>query len=285
VTDAGEAYVLYGSNGNNQVTIGSTGKTATYTDADGDLVTIRVNKGTLSESDFQLGGANFLGGATLQKIDFSSHGDLEGASVRISAQPQVVNGTLHGDGLANVGAFVADQINLGKVGIAGDLGRIVASSVKSLAVNSIGTQGLSTQAGLDSSLTSIVGTVAKLSVRTNIEGVTIASAQFGKARVGGDLQDSLLILSGGTAAAGKPAVAIKSLAIGGDLDHTQIWVVRARSEVSQMWPSGRCRSGVIGWRAASPLESRRIPTASSAAWTINYTAAATRGLSRVSRVS
>lgn len=221
-TDNGASYVLFGSNGDNNVTIDATGKIATYTDADGDLVTIKVNKGTLSADDFQLSGANYLGGATLQKIDFTGHTDLEGANFSITAKPQMVNGVKMGDGLANVGFVDASNVNFAKVGIGGDLGRITASSMKTFTVNSIGTAGLTTQAGNDSSLTSIVSSVAALTVKTNMEGVTWAGAKIGKAKVGGDLEDSLFVLSGGPVPAKGPAMALKSLTVGGDLDNTRI---------------------------------------------------------------
>jgi hypothetical protein len=222
-TDAGRSYVVFGSNGSNFVEIGSTGKTATYTDADGDLVTIKVSKGTLDPSEFQLGGANYLGGATLQKVNFAGHDDLQGANVTISAKPQVIDGVLRGDGKVNVGDIEADSINFGAVKIAGDLGRIFASSAKTLTVDSFGSAGLSTQAGMGASSISVIGGLPKLTVKTNVENVTIASSQLGIVKIGGDLENSVLVLSGSAApSVTKPAVALKKLTIGGDIDHSQI---------------------------------------------------------------
>jgi len=221
-TANGGSYVIYGSNGNNDVTIDVTGKIATYTDADGDLVTIKVNKGTLSADDFQLSGANSLGGATLQKIDFSNHADLDGANFSITAKPQVINGVKMGDGLANVGFVDAASLNFAKVNIGGDVGRITASSIKTFTANSIGTAGLTTQAGNDSSLISVLGNVSTLTVKTNVEGATLVGSKIGKAKIGGDLEDSLLVLGGGPAPAQGPAMALKSLTVGGDLDNTRI---------------------------------------------------------------
>jgi hypothetical protein len=223
-TDAGESYVLFGFNGDNFVTVGADGKTATYTDADGDLVTIRVSKGTLDANDFVLSGANYLGGATLQKIDFNGRADLEGANVKITAKPQLIGGALRGDGLANVGTFDGDSVNFSSVKIGGDLGHIFASSAKSLTVNSLGSAGLSTQKGMDANLNSVIGSVKTLVVKTDVSGVNFASAQLGKVSIGGDLDNSLFALSGGPVTGQKPATALKSLTVGGDLDHTQILV-------------------------------------------------------------
>jgi hypothetical protein len=88
VTEAGEGYVVFGSNGGNKVSIGVDGKTATYTDADGDLVTIKVNKGTLLDTEFSLSGQNALGGSTLQAINFNGHTDLAGSNLTITASPK-----------------------------------------------------------------------------------------------------------------------------------------------------------------------------------------------------
>jgi hypothetical protein len=220
---AGESYVVFGSNGGNAVTIGANGKTATYTDADGDLVTIKVTKGQLDAGEFQLSGANALGGATLQMIDFSKHTELNGGNFTISAKPQMINGALHGDGLVNLGYLNADSVNFGTVKIGGDLGRFAVSSIKSLTVGSIGGQGLSTQAGNAASLVSVLGSIKQLNVKTNIEDATLVGAQLGTVKVGGDIEDSSFFLSGGAVPAKTPALALKSLTVNGDLSGSRIF--------------------------------------------------------------
>jgi len=227
VNGAGESYVVFGSSGDNAVTIDATGKIATYTDADGDLVTIKINKGTLSADDFILSGANYLGGATLNKIDFADHANLIGANVTIKAKPQMINGKLRGDGLADIGAFDATNVNLGKVSIGGDLGRFALASAKSFTVNSMGVDGTSTQKGLTASLNSVTGFLPSLTVKTNMEGVNLLAAKLGNVKIGGDLENSFFAVDGGALPAKGPALALKSLTVGGDMDHSQVLAGRS----------------------------------------------------------
>ena len=218
---AGSSFVVFGSNGGNQVTIGASGKTATYTDMGGDLVTIKVNKGTLTADDFTLTGANALGGATLRNIDFTDQSELSGANLSVSAKPQVIDGVLRRDGLANVGALDAGNLSLGKVKIGGDLGRfklgdsLARFSAKSLTVNSLGTLGLDTQGGVDSStLSTFTGLLGKLSVKTG---------RLVSLNIGGSFSDSLVTLFGtNDPDSGKDAVALKRLSVAGNLENTRI---------------------------------------------------------------
>jgi hypothetical protein len=222
-TDAGMSYVIYGSNGNNQVTIGADGKTASYTDVDGDLVTVKVNKGTLEANDFVLSGANYLGGATLQKINFNGDTDLEGANVKITAVPQSINGVLMGDGLANVGNFDASGVSFKKVNVAGDVGKLTTSGAKSITLNSFGAQGTSTQLGTDADLLSLIGGAPNLTVKTDISGITYVGAQVGKVKVGGDIESSKFFLSGGPdPTSQKDSVSLKKLTVGGNLDNSSV---------------------------------------------------------------
>ncbi len=210
--DGGRTFLVFGSNGNNQVTVTADGKTATYTDVDGDLVTVKSSVGKLTPDLFKLSGANADGGSTLRQIDIANNDAFKGASFTISAKPQLAGGTLHGDGLANIGAFDADSVNLGTVKIAGDVGHIDASTIKALTVNSLGAAGLSTQAGHGASLNSVIGKLPQLNVKTNVDGVFLTGANFGKLKVGGDVSNSSIV----------PTSVLKSLTIGGDLDHSRI---------------------------------------------------------------
>src|SRR5438067_2696317 len=104
-----------------------------YTDVDGDAVTVKTSKGT----DAQLEAIThpFLVaaglGAQLQKIDFSldpTH--FLGTDITITAHPQFADADkiLDGDGHANIGFINATGINLGKVTVNGDLGKIEAGN-------------------------------------------------------------------------------------------------------------------------------------------------------------
>ncbi len=151
--------------------------TATYTDADGDLVKIQVSRGTLDKSDFVLV-ANGLG-ADLRKINFSDdNGEFAGANITITAQ----RGTFNGNGFANIGFLDSTAADLGKVKIKGDLGRINAGlpgsskpAVKSLTVQSMGALGLATQ-DVGGTLTSeFAGNVGTISTKSDLDGATLAA--------------------------------------------------------------------------------------------------------------
>ena len=121
------------------------GKSATYTDIDGDSVTITVSKGTLTFADFTPSVGDNI---QLQELDLSA-GGFDGANISMKV---VKNGT--GNGFADIGYINSSGHDLGTVSVLGNLGRIdagdgdlTAPAVKSLTVRSIGVQGLVTQGG------------------------------------------------------------------------------------------------------------------------------------------
>jgi hypothetical protein len=164
--------------------------TATYTDVDGDNVTIKVSKGTLRAGLFTTLATGK--GDQLQEIDFSG-GGFDGASLTISAAKVV-----GGDGLANVGYINSTGRDLGTVTVKGDLGRIVVGTdnaivpaVKALAVNSMGQLGTDTQASGGSLESDINGTLGTLSVKHDVAGalvnVTGTNGSIGAITIGGSL--------------------------------------------------------------------------------------------------
>lgn len=120
--------------------------TLTYTDVDGDRVTISSSKGDLA------GRATFADageGQQLQKLDLTDD-IFANANIKVT----VKKGT-NGDGFANVGFIDATGNDLSNVRVAGDLGRIVAGdanvntpAIKSLRVASMGVLGTTTQGGI-----------------------------------------------------------------------------------------------------------------------------------------
>ena len=200
-TVVGAADVIFGFNSGAAVAPTISGKTTTFTDVDGDLVTVKVSKGALAAGDFTLLhplGA-VAGGAQLVKLDVTGDANfLPGAAITITAK----RGPLGGDGHVNVGAIDATGIDLGAVSIPGDLGRIDAgtgSAMKpamvSLTVQSLGAFDRSTQ-DTGATLTSdIFGALGKLVVKTNIDratiivsvGATPALGKIGSISIGGDL--------------------------------------------------------------------------------------------------
>jgi hypothetical protein len=177
-----------------------TGRVLTYTDTDGDNVTVTFSKGTLTATNFTFDNAfATAGGQQLQLIDLGGSKSFQGVNLTVSV---VQNG---GDGLVNLGTLNASGVDLGKVTIAGDLSRIVAgdanvktAAVKSLSVNTFGAAGTATQ-----------GTGA------NMESDIIG--KLGALNVTGDFSNMFLYVSGGMSAKNAKFAGIGSVTIGGDL--------------------------------------------------------------------
>jgi hypothetical protein len=160
--------------------------TATYTDSDGDHVTVKVSAGTLTDAAF-----TFTPAGALAELELGP--SFYGADVTFS----VVRAP-HGDGLANVGLIDAPGVNLGNVTVAGDLGRIIASSssgtvpaVQSLDVYSMGRIGTDSQEGVvNPSLESqITGTLGALKITADDSGtyILVTGGDIGSIKIGGSL--------------------------------------------------------------------------------------------------
>lgn len=171
--------------------------TATYTDVDGDLVTIKVSKGTLNDNVFT-STINMGGGGPppeqLEEIDLTQGSGFNGANLTISV---VQNG---GDGFANIGFINATGIDLGKVVVPGDLALITAGeSVKtplglqSLSVHSMGQFGTYTEPAASGSFTpslesDITGDVGSLHVQQDVtDAVFFVTGKIGSIHIGGSL--------------------------------------------------------------------------------------------------
>ncbi len=194
-------------------------KTVTFTDIDGDLVTVKSSIGAFAGD-----GSEFIGVETgansagvLQQLKLGPA--FKGANLTITAKP-TVNG---GNGFVNLGFLDAIGVDLGTVSIAGDLGRIGAGTVggdvhvpvvKSLTVQSFGLLGTATQ-GTDTSSTSVLhGALPKFTVKDDFRDATFllldADGKLGAVSIGGSL-----VANGFTKIS---AVAgIGSLKVGGDI--------------------------------------------------------------------
>lgn len=182
------------------VLIAANGKTATFTDVDGDKVTITISKGDLHYAIFGTEAAGL--GEQLQRIDFDGRETLfDGANLTIKA----VRTAGVGDGRVNVGYIDASFVNLGAVVVPGDLGRIdvgtnspIKPALKSLTVDSMGRFGVSTQTGgdLDSTILGNVGTIlvksnmkeAAIDILGNLTSITVTGSLTGGA---GELSGSI----------------------------------------------------------------------------------------------
>ena len=233
-TIANKGYVVFGGGSGvpvpPQVNISVDLKTATFTDVDGDLVTVKTSAGGFVQGDFTLVRAGKVRGAQLQKLDLSgpTHDAFAGAKITISA----TRGPKGGDGFVNVGALLATGHDLGAVTIEGDLGQIDAGdgdplkpALAGLTVQSLGRYGLSTQVAAGASLESnIAGRLGALAVKSDVVGAFLHISgstdpdndTTGVLRIGGSLRGGATPNSGGIAADGDlAAVRIGQSIIGG----------------------------------------------------------------------
>jgi len=212
-------------------TISADGHRATWTDVDGDKVTLVITKGTLEAdgSNFDLeSGPNQ--GAILQKLDLSAT-EFKGTAVSITAVRDKIAG---GNNAVDVGFLDAHDNALGAVKINGDLAKIVAGlpsptaklpkAVSSLSVFSLGQYGAM---NLDASelglLTSeITGKMGAVKVRGSVTGISFSVvggtfAGIDSLSIGGSLVGTAESQSGSFTTTGPiKSVSIKGSILGGE---------------------------------------------------------------------
>ncbi len=167
---------------------------ATFTDVDGELVTIKVSKGALKVEDFTIVPTG--SGSQLALVDFS--GDSEFAGTNLSIKSKRV--AKMGDRVVDVGAIDASGIDLGKVSIKGDLGQIDAGSggekkpaVKSLKAGSLGARGLETQLPGGFMQSDIIGALKKLQLSEGMHDAGLhVSSEISSITIKGDVSGSTL---------------------------------------------------------------------------------------------
>src|SRR4030095_1175001 len=171
----------------------------TYKDVDGDLVKITASKAGGAPPRFSAENLNFIGsdegGQLKELLLFDS--DLDGASIVFT-----VTRKAGGDGLAHVGFINAVGVDLDRVVVKGDLGRIVAGDetttndpgLNLLSVRSMGTLGFLTQ-GESGNLASVInGKLGALKVARDFVGAFLTTtalvftdATIGSVTIGGNL--------------------------------------------------------------------------------------------------
>jgi hypothetical protein len=159
----------------------------TYTDGDGDTVTLKITAGSLDASDliFVPSGAN--GGVQLVHLNLSA-AEFLNANVTVTAK----RGSAGGDGFANIGYLNAgtgvNAHGLGNVSIKGDVGRIDSGAVKSLTIQSLGKLGTSTQEPGGNLISTIEGDLKKLLVVGDIDQATlVVTGSTGALKVNGSI--------------------------------------------------------------------------------------------------
>ena len=195
-------------------------KTATYTDAGGDVVTVSLSKGLLTPGNV----ASVLvqgGDGGLQKLDLTALGkNAAGTSLAQGANVTVAVKKATGDGMAHIGFINAQGIDLGVVSAAqSDLGRILvgdgvdaklyyysdpeatpypyggiieptpkSASIRSLSVASMGTQGLATQGGTGNLVSVFYGEAGTLAIKGDVLDASLeVRRSFARIDIGGSL--------------------------------------------------------------------------------------------------
>jgi hypothetical protein len=162
--------------------------TATYLDAEGDQVTVKVSKGTLDASNFRMA-FKVNGGLELHLLDLTAP-EFAQANVTISAKKTRAGG----DGFAQVGRINATGVDLGKVTIAGDLAQIDAGdgniskpAIAALNVRSLGVANVSARLFGDQ-ISSLNGSLGSLTVKLDVQGASVdVFGDIGKVSISGSL--------------------------------------------------------------------------------------------------
>lgn len=173
------------------VNITNGGKTATFTDIDGDLVTVKVagGKGTFAISDFSLGGngAGLINGYQLQSLSLQSS-DFTGGKITITAKPTALGGNGH----VNVGSFLSGGKDLAGLTIAGDIGILFAGDgdakvpgIGTVVVDSIGAYAASTQGVFGGISVQIGDGVGIFTVKGDVRAATLGFGKVGTLAIGG----------------------------------------------------------------------------------------------------
>lgn len=245
----GAARILYGGPSGTFIdpVYSADGHTATFSDTDGDKVTVSVSKGDLHNADFDLISAD---GTTASFLKLKLNNTFDGSKLSIVAKPTAAGG----DGHVNLGFLDATGVDLGAVTVPGNVEHFTignaatpAAAVKSLTVGSLGVGTLplhdifgdtyvsnldgksgafTVKGDIDTASLNVAGNLASLTVGGSIIGgdtlfsglvQTSTGGNIGKVKIGHDLRGGEGIASGGINAAGSlGAVTIGGSQIGGD---------------------------------------------------------------------
>jgi len=195
----------------------------TFTDVDGDRVTVKTSKGTNDQLAAvitpYLVSSGLLGGKELQRISLTSNPSVfAGTDLTVTAVPQVLapGESKSGDGSVDIGFIDSSNINLGAVKIAGNLGEINAGTasglvpaVKSLSLRTLGPNGsIADTPPLQSTVDGSIGSIGIAANMVNAILDTQAGGNIGSISIGGSM------LSGGFHVAGN----LGAVTIGGNVE-------------------------------------------------------------------
>jgi hypothetical protein len=198
-----------------KVNLSKDGRTATFVEPDGDLVTVKVSKGKLLREDLV-----FSPDGVFQKLDLrDDHGTFAGATVSITAK-KAKGGS--GDGRVNVGAIDARGQDLLSVKVGGDLGQIdcgddnfTTRGLGSLTIGSLSAiPGTQLPGTIEPSQSRIQGSLGKVSVTGDVFGFLNIAGALGSAKIGHDLSGAA---GGATAGLIRASGNIGSVSVGHDI--------------------------------------------------------------------
>ena len=229
--------------------ISTDGKTATFTDVDGDIATFVTTAGKWTAPMFDLTPTgNFVHGSALKSLTIPAGADFDGANITITAKRDLFGG----NGSVNFQTLDASGVNLGKVSVRGALGFVLAGTgsatvpaIKSLSAQSLGELGaVSVSPPATEFLSVITGDLGKLVVTSDVrnagmdvsgavKSVTVggsfvasklaAGTSIGPVSIRGDVVGSIVSAFGQkNAPASGVDTAITSLTIGGRVEFARI---------------------------------------------------------------
>jgi len=182
----------------------------TFSDVDGDTVTVRTSRGTdvLLSAALTLVPAGVAGGFQLQQVSLF-HPSFAGTNLAITARPSATGG----NGRVDVGEILT-SFDLGTVTVGGDLGRIIAGDgiratpgVAAFASASIGSRGTAT--GSPDTFSLVTGTVPSIRVAGDLVAARfVVAGRAADVVIGGSI-------FGTNGADGFEANAIGQLVVGG----------------------------------------------------------------------
>jgi hypothetical protein len=183
------------------------GQVVTYTDLDGDTVSIMFSTGTLAKSQFTFANSSAFDDTTpqqLQTIDIHGLAGFAGADITVTVKPAASGG----DGLTAIGYINATGVDLGKVSVAGDLSEIDAGTdaasnvaIKALSVFSMNLYSNAT----DPAKSEIKGSLGSLTVKTDVthaeikvtDSMAAANGKIGVISIGGFITSGSVIQADG----------------------------------------------------------------------------------------
>lgn len=169
VVGSGErVFIVFGSG----LQIARGGKSATWTDEDGDIVTAKITKGEFDYTNFRFAPKEVGSkGLRLEELDLTNgNGGFDGTNITISVKRNPVRG--EGDGAVKIGKIDATGFDLGTVKIPGALGELDAgdNDLSDGALKALDVRGFGNVGGLSGAETSVIkGAVGKINVRGNVD--------------------------------------------------------------------------------------------------------------------